>query len=284
MSRKGGVFAALAVAIGVGLSGCGLTEAFVPPEPNPLVIPPIAKPAQAAPPEFNAQTAQPIERPSKPSFDSSQTPPIPDPVPFEAPAALESPPEPGIAALMEPPPSNRATTPKPPKRTGPSAIPTPPPLDDAPIASVPASQQASLPQQSTALLSIPSTTTVLPENADATRNTTQVASAPPAVVMPPEGRIVFENAATAIPESAAATIAEYAAAMQLTPGMRIQLRSYASGNADTQRQARQLSMTRALALREMLTQHGVRSTRIDVRPLGIAPEGPSDRIDVVPVN
>jgi outer membrane protein OmpA-like peptidoglycan-associated protein len=58
--------------------------------------------------------------------------------------------------------------------------------------------------------------------------------------------------------------------------------AYAAGNDDATSQARRLSLSRALAVRSYLIEHGVRSTRMDVRALGNkVPEGPPDRVDVM---
>ncbi len=66
---------------------------------------------------------------------------------------------------------------------------------------------------------------------------------------------------------------------------RLQLRSFATGTSETAREARQLSLARALSLRERLTAFGVRSSRIDVRALGIDNGGGNpDRIDIEFIN
>ncbi len=93
--------------------------------------------------------------------------------------------------------------------------------------------------------------------------------------------VVFDGSVADLPESAEATVADLAQRMRDNENLRLQLRSYASGTPETAREARQLSLARALALRERLTAQGIRSTRIDIRALGTgAAEGPPDRIDV----
>ncbi len=63
---------------------------------------------------------------------------------------------------------------------------------------------------------------------------------------------------------------------------RVQLNAYAGGTAETVSVARRLSLSRALAVRSFLIDAGVRSTRIDVRALGVAEDtGPAERVDVV---
>ncbi len=63
---------------------------------------------------------------------------------------------------------------------------------------------------------------------------------------------------------------------------RIQLKAFATGSADRPSTARRLSLSRALAVRSFLIEQGMRSTRIDVRALGVpTDDGPADRVDVI---
>ena len=63
---------------------------------------------------------------------------------------------------------------------------------------------------------------------------------------------------------------------------RIQLKAFAAGSAERPSTARRLSLSRALAVRSFLIEQGMRSTRIDVRALGVpADDGPADRVDVI---
>ncbi len=72
-------------------------------------------------------------------------------------------------------------------------------------------------------------------------------------------------------------------ASQLTEtDSRLQLKAYASASGGTASAARRLSLSRALSVRSYLIEKGVRSTRIDVRALGLADDGgPEDRVDVL---
>jgi outer membrane protein OmpA-like peptidoglycan-associated protein len=64
---------------------------------------------------------------------------------------------------------------------------------------------------------------------------------------------------------------------------RIQLLAYAAGDSSQVNQARRLSLSRALTVRQYLIDQGVRSTRMDVRALGNnVPQGPANRVDIVP--
>ena len=63
---------------------------------------------------------------------------------------------------------------------------------------------------------------------------------------------------------------------------RIQVNAYASGTQETVSAARRLSLSRALNVRSYLIEQGVRSTRIDVRAIGLPEDnGPADRVDIL---
>lgn len=85
-----------------------------------------------------------------------------------------------------------------------------------------------------------------------------------------------------------ALLSGIAARMARDQNARLELRAYASGTEETRREARRLSLMRAINVREFLVGQGVRSTRIDVRALGSGVEPPSgrtsDRVDLVLVN
>lgn len=105
---------------------------------------------------------------------------------------------------------------------------------------------------------------------------------PPPPVYARAGMLSFPAGSALLPEDSETLLAAVAEEMRAAPTRRLQLRAYASGEVDSDRQARQLSLTRALAVRERLTALGVRSTRIDVRPLGLAiPSVDAERRDRV---
>jgi outer membrane protein OmpA-like peptidoglycan-associated protein len=63
---------------------------------------------------------------------------------------------------------------------------------------------------------------------------------------------------------------------------RLQLNAYAGGTPETVGAARRLSLSRALTVRAFLIEAGVRSTRIDVRALGLASDdAPLERVDIM---
>jgi outer membrane protein OmpA-like peptidoglycan-associated protein len=95
-------------------------------------------------------------------------------------------------------------------------------------------------------------------------------------------RIAFAAGATDLPDGAKATLD--ALAQQLGGDQkRVQLVAYAAGSGDEANQARRLSLTRALTVRTYLVEHGVPTSRMDVRALGNRSEGdaPADRVDIV---
>jgi outer membrane protein OmpA-like peptidoglycan-associated protein len=119
----------------------------------------------------------------------------------------------------------------------------------------------------------------------------QVAAIPPAV--PPgdlptgtEFRVVFpDSASESLSPKDTALLNGVAARLRQNDTVRLQVMGYASGTPETNRDARRLSLERALAVRGYLVDRGIRPTRIDVRALGFqVPDGPTDRVDLLLVN
>ncbi len=70
-----------------------------------------------------------------------------------------------------------------------------------------------------------------------------------------------------------------------TTETRLQLKAYAEATGNDTSKARRLSLSRALVVRSFLIENGLRSTRIDVRALGIARDGGApDRVDIVTID
>lgn len=221
----------------------------------------VVKPADVAllaaePSKLTLENAAPLPVPPPPKIPTQKT--VKAPPRFVAPQPIEPPPLPSIGALSPvPPPAMPAGAP--PVQTTARPAPTTPPTTPppAPVAAPP--KPAPAPATQTAALP------------------------PPAIPAPSRGAlsVVFDGDAADVPDSAEATVAELAERLRANETLRLQLRSYASGTPETAREARQLSLARALALRERLTAFGIRSTRIDIRALGAgAADGPPDRIDV----
>lgn len=223
-----------------------------------------AAPATAAP--ANAQVAAgltlenavPLSVPPRPSL---RTPPaVKAPPRLVLPQPLEAPPPPEMTEGPAQPPAARPAA-----SSAPAVATAPPQTAPAPT---PGTEPAS-PRTDTAALPPP------PE------------AAPPAATLPPSSvlSLVFPADATNLPDTADATVDRIVERLRASDTARLQLRSYASGTADTAREARQRSLARALALRERLTAFGIRSSRVDVRALGLDEAGGTpDRIDVVFLN
>ncbi|CAK0769128.1 exported hypothetical protein [uncultured Gammaproteobacteria bacterium] len=167
---------------------------------------------------------------------------VPVPAPFLAPEPLRTPPVPTL--------------------TMPTAVASPPPLATtaAPPAVAPRAAVASI--QQPALGGSPTTAT-----ADVSAGS--------------ERRVLFGTGSAEVSREAQAMLAEVGAMMEKAPSARLQVLAYAAGTLDTQREARQLSLARAFAVRDFLVERGVRKGRIDVRALGLAGEGPPDRADLL---
>ncbi|WP_155957754.1 OmpA family protein [Fodinicurvata sediminis] len=99
-----------------------------------------------------------------------------------------------------------------------------------------------------------------------------------------EKTIEFTSESADLSENARSQLRQLAAQLSERSSMRVQLLAYAEGSNEDASQARRLSLSRALAVRAYLLDHGIRSTRIDVRALGHnAPgSGPVNRVDIVP--
>ncbi|MHA1570163.1 MAG: OmpA family protein [Alphaproteobacteria bacterium] len=95
-------------------------------------------------------------------------------------------------------------------------------------------------------------------------------------------RLTFTTAKAELKPEATERLTALAARLMEGPEMRVQLKAYAAGTAETASQARRLSLSRALAVRSFLIAKGVESTRMDVRALGTKfEEGPPDRVDIL---
>jgi len=223
--------------------------------------------AAATPAGLTLENAVPLSVPPRPSLRTP--PPVKAPPRLTLPQPLEAPPPP---ALTEGPaqPTPRSTTTA--RTQSPVTAPTQPQQPAAqgmPTVPAPVTPAPAAPRTDTAALPPP------PE------------AAPPAASLPPSSvlSLVFPADATNLPDAADAVVDRIVERLRASDTARLQLRSYASGTPDTAREARQRALARALALRERLTAFGIRSTRVDVRALGLDDGGgASDRIDAVFLN
>jgi outer membrane protein OmpA-like peptidoglycan-associated protein len=96
--------------------------------------------------------------------------------------------------------------------------------------------------------------------------------------------ILFNQGSENIDPDSTPVLDKLSAILQANTGVRITLTAYAqNSNGISPREARRLSLSRALAIRDYLTTKGISSGRIDVRALGAnAPADTtlSDKVDI----
>jgi outer membrane protein OmpA-like peptidoglycan-associated protein len=115
---------------------------------------------------------------------------------------------------------------------------------------------------------------------------TQQAALPPAPAQQRRGesRVLFPANQSELPAAARGDLDTLARRLSDDETLRVQLNAYAADAGDAGSQSRRLSLSRALAVRSYLIDKGVRSTRLDVRALGMPQDsGPADRVDLVVV-
>lgn len=236
--------------------------------------------AQSAPPPLTLENAKPLAIPARPRLTTHKAPP-PAPPPLAEPQLMAFPDVPSLTtpAPVAPPPGPAGAPPvAKPTAKAPTSTPTAP---AAPIQAPAPVQATPSVEERVAAASQPAPTLVAPPSPPPP-TPTALPPPPPPPVYARAGMLSFPAGSALLPEDSEKLLAKVAEEMRAAPTRRLQLRAYASGEVDSDRQARQLSLTRALAVRERLTALGVRSTRIDVRPLGLtAPPTDADRRDRV---
>lgn len=251
----------------------GVIESLGPPPPAPpmpagapraagLPLAPDTLP-QAAPERRAAPRTAPVRRAAR-----HPDPAGPLPLPPEEPA--EPPPR---AALPVPPASPPLPTPPreaapPPEVAAPAAAPPPtvPAEAAGPAPVVPRPPAAARPEVA-----------ARPDPARAAPPAGAPAGPPPAPV-----QLLFEPGTQELSAAMRAELRALAAALPEDEAVRLTVNAYAGGDPANPSLARRASLTRALAVRTELMAAGVRSTRIDVRALGLnAGDGPPDRVDVL---
>jgi outer membrane protein OmpA-like peptidoglycan-associated protein len=277
------------------------------PDGRPLAPIKLKKPGTqtaAKPKKKTDEYAAPVQKPQAPDTAdtasapsdtqvATATPPAePAEVPAEVPMPEATPqaPAPGVSDETPPPaPAVEAAAPAAPTPTPPAeqpaqadatATPTPAPAEPA------ATQEAAKTPQPPAEVE-PAKTEEKPAE-DATAETPPPApdNNQPAPPIPQGGiRIVFPTDLNEVPAEADSALDDLAAQMQADENMRIQIMCYASGTEDTESKARRKSLARCINIRQYLFKKDVRTTRMDVRALGLKSEGqPADRVDIVPAN
>jgi outer membrane protein OmpA-like peptidoglycan-associated protein len=230
--------------------------------PARVTATPIAPVARVTPPPQKAMPMAKAAMPSAPKPISRPAAPKPMPAPKPVQVARQSP------AAAPPPPPPPAPAPAP-KKAAPKPAPMPAPVVVKPMVAKPAPAPAPVPV-------VPA-----PKAAPAEK---VIASLPRSVNVSTPGlamRVGFSGNSTRISADEKVRLAALADKMAGS-GDRLQLKSFAGGSGETPSASRRRSLSRALAVRSYLIEKGVRSTRIDVRALGMAADsGPSDRVDVI---
>ena len=94
--------------------------------------------------------------------------------------------------------------------------------------------------------------------------------------------ISFDKGSDALDRSAVASLEKLAEILKIYKNPRITLVAYSSVDGFiAPRKARRISLDRALAIRDFLSDRGISSTRIDMKPMGgNVPSGDMDRVDI----
>ncbi|MEP4378999.1 MAG: OmpA family protein [Alphaproteobacteria bacterium] len=207
----------------------------------------------------------PTSRTSLPTNRTASAAPVVAPAPAAAPKPpVVQAPAPVTAAPASPPAPKPAPAPAPAAATPPA-----PQVPAAPTVTAPPPPPAP-------------TATASAESPPPPPAPTQTASRPSASATDGETRIVFDAGSATLTDAAKAELNGLASQLKADADIRVQLQAYAAGTDETAPDARRLSLSRALKVRSHLIDQGVRSTRMDVRALGVKAEGgPADRVDAV---
>ncbi len=222
----------------------------------------------APPPPAAVPARQPVASPARqPVAAAPQGRPVTEPAPAPRTTAAAPPPPPPVAApATAPARSVAAARPE-------TTVPPPPVLPDARTAGT--APAVSPPPVAAPAVSPP------PETQTASVAPTVASEAPAGGAL----SIAFNEGSAVLPDDARGKLDDLVAALTGDPALKVQLRAFAAGTADTTSQARRLSLSRALAVRSFLIENGVQTTRMDVRALGNkSGDGPADRVDVVMVD
>lgn len=262
--RRLGPGRAVALAATIALTPLAATGAAAQETAPPASAAPIPQRKPAPPPEPGRNPPAPLAAPSDPRLGRQPVPP-------------------SVAGMRPPGATNPGRSPELPAL----AIPAPPPASVDP--SVPGGPGA----PATAARPAPDAPPPL-GGVPALPGAGQVAVVPPPDPGPGRGvaalggseyRLVFDGAASDLRPTDREVLTGLAARLAREQSARLRVSAYAGGATGEEREARRLSLSRALAVREYLIGQGIRATRIDVRALGAAAQGgPSDRVDLVVVN
>ncbi|TAK99616.1 MAG: hypothetical protein EPO08_15875 [Rhodospirillaceae bacterium] len=238
------------------------------PKPAPAVTP-VTKPVAAAPP------AAPPAPPPAPPAKVATAAPAPAPA---APATAQWPNDSiGQVKPITPPAAPSAAS-------NPQVL-TPPPL----------AKPVEKPEVKTAAAPPPTvqpaeTITAPAKPVEITKPSAEVAAVIPPAVKPMDAKIAvgeptvvsYAGGGTAVPTESLPTVKDVSDRLAADPNLRVQLFSYASDPEKNVSRSRRLSLERAVAVRKLLIDNGLDSTRIEVRALGDQNNGgEADRVDIV---
>lgn len=235
---------------------------FFAPTPKPAVKP---KPVPAPEPK-PVVTAMPAPSISLPTPIAPVTTPAPEPAPTMSALTLSLPdPAAPQTPAPQPTPLPQVTI-----EPAPELEPTPEPMPELTLAPTPAPAPAPAPQPVAAPVPEVTVAALTPETA-----TTRDALL----------SISFEGRSADLPSGVKDQLQRIADQLNAEDTLRAQVKAYAGSATGSASSARRLSLSRALAVRSILIDFGVRSTRIDVRALGDRNEGGApDRVDVQVIN
>jgi outer membrane protein OmpA-like peptidoglycan-associated protein len=95
-------------------------------------------------------------------------------------------------------------------------------------------------------------------------------------------RVVFPAGWSRLSSKAQAELAPLIARLLGSEETRIIINGFARDATNTPSAARRLSLARAMAVRSLMVEQGIRSTRIELHALGAdAANGPADRVDIL---
>jgi len=123
-----------------------------------------------------------------------------------------------------------------------------------------------------------------------TKPAAEVAAAVPPAVKPSDTKeavgkptiVSYAGGGTAVPTDSLPAVKDISDKLAVDPNLRVQLFSYASDAEKNVSRSRRLSLERAVAVRKLLIDNGLDSTRIEVRALGDQNNGGEpDRVDIV---
>ncbi len=249
-------------------------SSIIPPAPvveetQPTKVEPIATPQTVAP---KAPTVEETVKETTTTATEGTTFSAPDPVVTPPSVTAPAPAIETVTAepVLSPPPVPEPTTP-----TAGTDIPTAPTIADSALT------------ESTEELAPPPPPPVEAPLVEATPVEALPATEETAAITPPGElgpiQLLFEPSEADLSSEAKAQLSTLADQLLADESKIIQLLAYA-GDSESNAQARRISLSRALAVRGVLMERGIPSTRMHVRALGNkAKKGNPDRVEIIPV-